>query len=76
MPGYQPCMLRQKADGLGASSFISSNVYTGADRIACIQLWSLHEQCHQLRGWGVTYLLYLLACALQYRYLDNGLVPT
>jgi hypothetical protein len=30
-------------------------------------LWSLHEQCHQLRGWGVVYLLYLLACALQYR---------
>jgi hypothetical protein len=24
-----------------------------------------------LRGWGVVYLLYLLACALQYRYLDN-----
>jgi hypothetical protein len=27
------------------------------------------EQCHQLRGWGVIYLLYLLACALPYRYL-------
>jgi predicted membrane metal-binding protein len=37
--------------------------------VACIQLWSLHVQCHQLRGWGVGYLLYLLACALQYRYL-------
>jgi hypothetical protein len=24
-----------------------------------------------LRGWGGVYLLYLLACALQYRYLDN-----
>jgi hypothetical protein len=35
----------------------------------CIQLWSLHEQCHQLRGWGVVCLLYLLACALQYRTL-------
>jgi hypothetical protein len=58
----------------GASSFINSNVYTGADSIACIQLWSRHEQCHQLsflRGWGVVYLLYLLACALQYRYLNN-----
>jgi hypothetical protein len=31
----------------------------------------LHEQCHQLSGWGVVYLLYLLACALQYRYLNN-----
>jgi hypothetical protein len=30
----------------GASSFISSNAYTGADSVACIQLWSLHEQCH------------------------------
>jgi hypothetical protein len=38
--------------------------------VACIQLWSLHEQCHQ-SGWGVVSLLYLLACALQYRYLDN-----
>jgi hypothetical protein len=57
----------------GASSCISSNVYTGADSVACIQLWSLHEQCHQLRGWGVVYLLYLLACALQYRYLNNNL---
>jgi hypothetical protein len=36
-----------------------------------MQLWSLHEQCHQLRGWGVVSLLYLLACALQYRYLNN-----
>jgi hypothetical protein len=34
-------------------------------------IWSLHEQCHQLSGWGVVSLLYLLACALQYRYLDN-----
>jgi hypothetical protein len=24
-----------------------------------------------LRGWGVVQLLYLLACALQYRYLNN-----
>jgi hypothetical protein len=32
---------------------------------------SLHEQCHQLRGWGVVYLLYLLACAYQYRHLIN-----
>jgi hypothetical protein len=31
----------------------------------------LHEQCHQLRGWGVVYLLHLPACALQYRYLNN-----
>jgi hypothetical protein len=23
-----------------------------------------------MRGWGFVYLLYLLACALQYRYLD------
>jgi hypothetical protein len=30
--------------------------------VACIHLWSLHEQCHQLRGWRVAYLLYLLAC--------------
>jgi hypothetical protein len=45
--------------------------HTGADSVACIQLWSLHEQCHQLRGWGVVYLLYLLACALQYRYLNT-----
>jgi hypothetical protein len=52
-------------------SFINSNVYTGADSVACIQLWSLHEQCHQLSGWGVVSLLYLLACALQYRYLNN-----
>jgi hypothetical protein len=29
------------------------------------------EQCHWLRGWGVVYLLYLLACALQYRYLNR-----
>jgi hypothetical protein len=58
----------------GASSFINSNVYTGADSLACIQLWSLHEQCHQLSGWGVVSLLYLLACALQYRCLDNKLV--
>jgi hypothetical protein len=49
----------------------NSNVYTGVDSVACIQLWSLHEQCHQLRGWGVVSLLYLLACALQYRYLNN-----
>jgi hypothetical protein len=34
----------------------------------------LHEQCHQLRGWGVVYLLYLLACALQYRYLNNIMI--
>jgi hypothetical protein len=53
------------------SSFINSNVYTGADSVACIQLWSLHEQCHQLSGWGVVSLLYLLACSLQYRYLNN-----
>jgi hypothetical protein len=39
------------------------------------QLWSLHEQCHQLSGWGVVSLLYLLACALQYRYLNNMNVP-
>jgi hypothetical protein len=46
---------------------------TGADSVACIQLWSLHEQCHvhQLRRWGVVYLLYLLACALQYRFLSQ-----
>jgi hypothetical protein len=50
---------------------INSNVYTGADSVACIQLWSLHEQCHQLSGWGVVSLLYLLACALLYRYLNN-----
>jgi hypothetical protein len=49
---------------------------TGADSVACIQLWSLHEQCHQLRGWGVVYLLYLLACALQYRYLNNMRICT
>jgi hypothetical protein len=35
------------------NSFINSNVYTGADSVACIQLWSLHEQCHQLSGWGL-----------------------
>jgi hypothetical protein len=37
----------------GASSLINSNVYISADNVACIQLWSLHEQCHQgdqLRG--------------------------
>jgi hypothetical protein len=28
------------------------------------------EQCHQLRGWGVVCLLYLLAYVLQYRYLN------
>jgi hypothetical protein len=27
---------------------------------------------HQLSGWGVVSLLYLLACALQYRYLKNN----
>jgi hypothetical protein len=54
----------------GASSFIGSNAYTGADSVACTQRWSLHEQCHQLRGLGVVYLLYLPACALQYRYLN------
>jgi hypothetical protein len=55
----------------GGLFHINSNVYTCADSIACIQLWSLHEQCHQLSGWGVVSLLYLLACALQYRYLKN-----
>jgi hypothetical protein len=30
-----------------------------------------NEQCHQLRGCGVVYLPYLLACALQCRYLNN-----
>jgi hypothetical protein len=60
---------------------------TGADSVACIQLWSLHEQCHHhhhhvtnqamssvtscVGGVGGS-LLYLLACALQYRYLDNN----
>jgi hypothetical protein len=57
-----------------------SNAYTGVDSVACIQLqlqlWSLHEQFHQLRGWGVVYLLYLLACALQYRHLSYMLVVT
>jgi hypothetical protein len=49
-----------------------SNAYTGADSVACIQLWSLHEQCRQLRGCGVVYLPHLLACALQYHYLNYG----
>jgi hypothetical protein len=46
--------------------------YSGADRVACIQLWSLHEQCHLVRNGcvgGGGYLLYLLACAFQYRYI-------
>jgi hypothetical protein len=52
----------------GASSFIISNAYSarGADSFACIQLLSLHEQCHQLREGGV-YLLYLPAYAFLYR---------
>jgi hypothetical protein len=33
------------------------------------------EQCHQLSVWGVASLLYLLACALQYRYLNNTQPP-
>jgi hypothetical protein len=47
------------------ATLISRNAYTGADSVACIQLWSLHEQPangHKLRGCGVVSLLYLLAC--------------
>jgi hypothetical protein len=65
------CALQYRYLNNMLSSFINSNVYTGADSLACIQLWSLHEQCHQLSGWGVVSLLYLFACALQYRYLNN-----
>jgi hypothetical protein len=53
-----------------ASSAAIIKAYTCADIAACIQLWSLHKQCHQMRGWVIVYLLYLLAGALQYLYLN------
>jgi hypothetical protein len=56
---------------LGSRSTHTLAGHMHTDSVASIQLWSLHEQCHQLSVWGVVSLLYLLACALQYRYLNN-----
>jgi hypothetical protein len=64
-------MMKSTSDVHDAARDCSCLMRHGADSVACIQLWSLHGQCHQMRGWGVVYLLYLLACALQYRYLNN-----
>jgi hypothetical protein len=67
-------LLPKISDSAGSDNYpvlsISCTSCTGAVPRAHI-MWSLHEQCHQLSGWGVVSLLYLLACALQYRYLNN-----
>jgi hypothetical protein len=37
----------------GASTVKGSSAYSGADSFACIQLLSVHKQCHQLHGLGL-----------------------
>jgi hypothetical protein len=63
------CMSKPQA---GAQCAVSSMAHPtlpapGA-KLAAAQLHSQSLACHM---WGVVYLLYLLACALQYRYLNN-----
>jgi hypothetical protein len=49
--------------------------YSGADSYTWLHLWSLLQPCHQLRVQPRGFhLLYLLACAFQFRYIPYMLL--